>query len=691
MATINILDKKVYNRISAGEVVERPSSVIKELVENAIDAGATEISVSIENGGIACMTVRDNGSGVSRAELSKVFLPHATSKIVKAEDLDKIMTLGFRGEALASIGAVARCTFTSKTQEQEVGASIDCDGGEMSEVYDCPTLKGSVVCCRDLFFNTPARGKFLKTPKSEESDIVGIMTKMALSCPHIAFRLTCDGNLQLETFGGGLKECIGSIYGMKTLENCYMIEQEKNGITVSGFIGKLNFTKPTRSYQTLIVNGRYVTDSTVTAAITNAYGSYLMKRQYPFYVLELTVPPEAVDVNVHPRKAEVRFSNNQIIYGAVYSTVSKVIDGTSAALEIIKEDGGKQENSLFDNSQKQGYSTVINTFGDNNTTQNAENKAQTKEENVNNLNAEKGDAFTSAFSEGKSATFNLGENKEDFSKKLFAKKADKEEENKQSSYKSLFSDSFNKKGFSYAKNTNGTSVSVFDSCYEREANKTSEDIFAENKKYIEKLEKEKNQSVQQQIPVEPTMFFVGQAFNTYLIFQYSDDLYLIDQHAAHERMLFDELCEKAKLGMLTKQPLLLPYVFKVPREDFDSIYGRFTYFRELGIEIDIMGDDTFKVSSVPSELCSINLKEFFDDLMFDNAFKQESIPLTLKEKLMQTACKHAIKGGDSLDKSEIDALMAKIKGNFGLKCPHGRPIAVKIAKTEIEKWFKRIV
>lgn len=683
MATINILDKKVYNRISAGEVVERPSSVIKELVENAIDAGATEISVSIENGGIACMTVRDNGSGVSRAELGKVFLPHATSKIVKAEDLDKIMTLGFRGEALASIGAVARCTFTSKTQEQDVGASIDCDGGEMSDVYDCPTLKGSVVCCRDLFFNTPARGKFLKTPKSEESDIIAIMTKMALSCPHIAFRLICDGNLQLETFGGGLKECIGSIYGIKTLENCYMIEQEKNGITVSGFIGKLDFTKPTRAFQTLIVNGRYVTDSTVTAAITNAYGSYLMKRQYPFYVLELTVPPEAVDVNVHPRKAEVRFSNNQIIYGAVYSTVSKVIDGTSAALEIVKDDGEKAENSLFENSQKQGYSTDIDTFNTDKTKQNANNETLLKEDIDSDLHTLNGNESGSSF--------DLDESKKDFAKNLSDEKTDKKDEDKQPSYKSLFPENFGKKGFSYAKNTGSASVSVFDSYYEREANKTSEDIFAENKKYIEKLEKEKNQSIQQQIHVEPTMFFVGQAFNTYLIFQYSDDLYLIDQHAAHERMLFDELCEKAKLGMLTKQPLLLPYVFKVPREDFDSIYGRFAYFRELGIEIDIMGDDTFKVSSVPSELCSINLKEFFDDLMFDNAFKQESIPLTLKEKLMQTACKHAIKSGDSLDKSEIDALMAKLKGNFGLKCPHGRPIAVKIAKTEIEKWFKRIV
>lgn len=713
MPIINILDKKVYNRISAGEVVERPASVVKELVENAVDAGATEISVTIESGGIASIKVTDNGSGLEREQLKKAFLPHATSKIKLAEDLDDIETLGFRGEALASIGAVSHCTFASKTEEQEVGAAIDCDGGDLSDVYDCPTLTGSTVTCKDLFFNTPARGKFLKSAKSEEGEVESLLLKMALSRPEIAFRFVADGKTKIETFGGGLTECISSVYGPKTLENCFEVEQTKNGIEVSGYVGKISFTKPTRAFQTLIVNGRYVTDTTVSAAVANAYGSYLMKRQYPFYVLNLIVPPQTVDVNVHPRKAEVRFSDNQIIYGAVYSTISKVLDGTSAALDIIKNDGAQYSaptvaKSKFENAA--GMNSVAKSdlpFSVNETA---------KTDNVAPYNVAGVDKFAAGDNivgvDKFAASDNLSDNKEykeykagGFSTNKNADEkpfADMPEERKtgaayektsgaqrMGSSGAFYVGNGKGGGFSYA---TADRLSVCDPLFgDERPSENPDDIFAENKRYAEKLAAEKLKAEQQKIEVAPTMIYVGQAFNTYLIFQYADDLYLIDQHAAHERMLYDALCEKAKRGMLDTQVLLLPYVFKTSREDFDKIYSRFRYFREIGIEIDNVGDDTFKVSALPCELCSINLKEFFDDILYDNDFKTEEIPLTLKEKLMQTACKHAIKGGDQLDRSEIDALMAKINGNFGLRCPHGRPVAVKVTKTEIEKWFKRIV
>ncbi len=666
MSVINVLDKKVYNRISAGEVVERPSSIVKELVENSIDAGASEISVIIDHGGISSITVQDNGKGLEQSQLAKVFLPHATSKISKAEDLDAIMTLGFRGEALASIGAVTRSTFISKTQEQEVGAAIDCEGGETGNVYDYPALTGTTVICRDLFFNTPARCKFLKTPKSEENEIVVLLTKIALSHPEIAFSLTCDNESRLKTYGDGLEECLASVYGIKTLENCYAVEREKNGITVSGYIGKLDFTKPTRAFQTLIVNGRFVTDNTVSSAVMNAYGSYLMKRQYPFYVLNLTIPPEAVDVNVHPRKAEVRFSDNRIVYGAVYSTVSAVLDGSSSAIEIVKDDGFAAPEKVpetFTSSEKLSVLDEKKTAA-----QNIELSKCEQQSDISVTSAMLGDMQDKT-------------QKDDGIKDFVCE-----------SIPNPFNFSDKKKGFSYAGANKGETVKVSDSIIgDNTENLSPDDIFAENKRYIEKMEKEKALQMQQIIAVEPVMFYIGQAFNTYLIFQYDDDLYMIDQHAAHERLLYDEFCEKAKSGVIAKQTLLLPYVFKVSREDFDSIYQRYQYFRQLGIEIDNVGDDTFKISAVPSELCNINLKEFFDDILYDDSFKQETIPLTLKEKLMQKACKHAIKGGDSLTRSEIDALMAKLKGNFGLKCPHGRPIAVKISRSEIEKWFKRIV
>lgn len=649
MAIINVLDKKVYNRISAGEVVERPASVVKELIENSIDAGATEIFVSIERGGMTAISVRDNGDGIEKDELAKAFLPHATSKIDKAEDLDNILTLGFRGEALASIGAVSKAIIASKTANSDMGYAIDCKGGELSKIYEYPSLKGTTVSVNELFFNTPAREKFLKTQKAEEGEVLSVVVKTALSRPDVSFSLVADGKTLVETYGGGLKECISCVYGAKTLENCFMIEGVKNGIKVSGFVGKLNFTKPTRAFQTLVVNGRFVVDNTVSSAVSNAYGGYLMKRQYPFYVINLEIPSEAVDVNVHPRKAEVRFSNNQIVYSAVYSTISKVLDGTSSALEIIKEDGSEYaSNNIKITTDSQIFSTEANN-----------EKIASGSEKVN--------------------TFVKNSNEIPF--------PEVEKQDKKGGFDFSYASDFSK---------NASSVTVMDSGYLREIEENRDqgvDIFAENKKYIEKLEREKQLKdmvlKQEEIEVEPTMNYIGQVFNTYLIFEYGNEIYMIDQHAAHERLLYDELLVKA--GSNASQPLLIPYTFNASGDDFLSVYTRFEYFRQLGFDIVNVGDDCFKVSAVPCMLSEINLKDFFDDVLYDNAFRRESIPTILKEKLMQKACKHAIKAGDKLTPLDIDALMAKLKGDFGLRCPHGRPIAVKIAKTEIEKWFKRIV
>lgn len=681
MATINLLDKKVYNRISAGEVVERPSSIVKELVENSLDSGATQIEVFIERGGIAAVTVRDNGCGIEKTQLTRAFLPHATSKISKAEDLDNIATLGFRGEALASIGAVTRASIVSKPESQQIGAKIDCDGGEMGKVEDFPSLTGTTVCCRDLFFNTPAREKFLKSPKSEESEVQNTLLRLALANPQISFKLEADGKNLLSTYGGGIAECLASVYGVKTLEKCFRIESVKNGIKVFGFVGKLDFTKPTRAFQTLIVNGRYVTDGTVSSAVQNAYGSYLMKRQYPFYVLNLEIPPEAVDVNVHPRKEEVRFSNNQIVYSAVYSVVSKVIDGTKEAIEIIKSDGSEYS----ENTEKSGYNAINAGLGEEETPfKQADDVVQGGEsgENKSVSAAERSERLP------EKEKVSLGVSDSPYSGEKTSPTASAVRE----AYLAA-----RKQGFNYASDGKPR-LSVFDSAYAPEENscgESGEDIFAENKRYIEKIEREKKlqqaKAEQSSLQIADSPEYVGQAFDTYLVFTLGEDMYLVDQHAAHERLLFDEFCEKVKSGRIQTQTLLIPYNFYVSNKDYESIYSRLDYFREIGIEIDAISDTGFSVSAIPCDLCDIDLKKFFDDLLFDNEFKRETVPLTLKEKLMQNACKHAIKGGDKLDRSEVDALMKKINGNFGLKCPHGRPIAVKVSRAELEKWFKRIV
>ena len=331
---INLLTADVYNRIAAGEVVDRPYSVVKELVENAIDAGATEITVEVLQGGKKLVRITDNGCGIEKEDLKSAFLPHATSKLKHADDLEHIATLGFRGEAVASIAAVSDMKIVSKTAEGEA-YSLSCNCGVMGEPARDGGANGTCVTVENLFRNTPARLKFLKSDGQEEADIANMVTRFILSRPEISFTYFTEGRVKYRSFGDGLRSALAVVYGAKTLADCYEISADKHGIRLSGFIGNQNFSKPNRNYQSLFVNGRYVVNQTVSTAVAGAYGEYLMKRQYPFYVLFLEVPPEIVDVNVHPNKADVRFADNRVIYGSVYSVLSAVLDGNSRALEYL--------------------------------------------------------------------------------------------------------------------------------------------------------------------------------------------------------------------------------------------------------------------------------------------------------------------------------------------------------------------
>ena len=335
MSKINVLSSKIYNRIAAGEVVERPFSVVKELVENSLDAGATNIKIDVVGGGITSIAITDNGSGIEKSELKKALLPHATSKISSLKDLDAIASLGFRGEALASIASVSKISITSKPIAQELGAKITADGGDIGEIIDCGAPDGTEIIVNNLFFNTPAREKFLKTAKGEEGDISSTVARFILANPNVSFKYTVDGNVVYQSFGDGFESALICVYGTEVVKNCFYVETVKNGVEIKGYLGKHNFTKGNRTYQSVFVNDRYVVNQTISAAISNAYSSYLMKRQYPFYVLSVSVPIDIVDVNVHPNKLEVRFSNNQIIYSSIYSVVSKVLDGSSEALDIV--------------------------------------------------------------------------------------------------------------------------------------------------------------------------------------------------------------------------------------------------------------------------------------------------------------------------------------------------------------------
>lgn len=638
MAKINILESNVYNRIAAGEVVDRPYSVVKEFVENSIDAGAKNITVSIERGGKDLICVSDDGTGIGKEDLRSAFLPHATSKIARAEDLDFIRTLGFRGEALASIASVANVRLRSRAAGADEAYELVCSGGKMGEITPCALGAGTEICAENLFFNTPVRAKFLKSDKGEEGDISNFVSRLVLGNPTVAFRYYIDGKLALQSFGGGEDEALAAVYGGNTVQECYKIDAEKHGIRIRGFLGKPSFTKANRTYQSVFVNGRYVVNNTIGSAISNAYASYLMKRQYPFYVLYIDIPPEAVDVNVHPNKSDVRFENNQVVYGCIYSVISSVLDGNASALEFVV--GAKDAPAEPEAAPR---------------TASLENIAVPKRE-------ETAEEAPAAMTEGGSGHM-------------------KEEPRRQDAFFVPPRASEMKGGAVFEFHDSASAADV-------EKERERQAVFEENKRYLEALE---NKARQQKLIFENAVYR-GCLFNTYLIYEEGDNAYIIDQHAVHERLIFDRLCAEAEKRKVVQQPLLVPYVLNVNREEFAFLAENAENIRRIGFEMEEFGQSSFKISAVPLDLQDIDLGSFFEELLSEvGSLRGIRLTEVLRDRIAMTACKHAVKGGMLLTDSEKEKLFEMLHGDMGLKCPHGRPIAVKMTKYEIEKMFKRIV
>lgn len=622
---INILSKEIYNKIAAGEVVDRPYSVVKELVENAIDAEATEITVEIEGGGKKRVRVTDNGKGISKEDLPRAYLPHATSKLKSAEDLFTVATLGFRGEALASIAAVSRMKIVSKRNGENAYA-LSSEGGLLGTVGEAAGTNGTEVTVENLFFNTPARLKFLKSDMQEEGEVSNVMARFLLSRPKIAFTYYVNGKLKYRSYGDGLESALAAVYGADTVEKCYEISAEKHGIRIYGYLGNQNFSKSNRSYQSLFVNGRFVVNQTVAAAVTNAYGAYLMKRQYPFFVLFLDVPAEIVDVNVHPTKADVRFADNQIIYGCVYSVVSAVLDGNSKALEYlvpVKKSAVQEEIPI-------PRAEVGSALPDSKPI-----PAMTYEA------AKKELSFDVSPVGGRTPAPRLFVENEPFTMKVSAPMPDKIER----------------------------------------------DAFEENRAFL--LEKEKKQ----QEKIDPaTLVYKGELFKTYLIYEIGDDAYFIDQHAAHERLIYNRLVDRVSSRDVLSQPMLMPFVLSVNSEEYAFIMKQLPLLKELGFEAEEFGGTSIKISAVPLDLQRIDLDAFFGEILGSmESYSGIKLADLLKDKLASAACKAAVKGGENLTADEAKSLIAQMNGDMGLRCPHGRPVAVKMKKSELEKLFKRIV
>lgn len=687
MGKINILTKEIFNRIAAGEVVDRPYSAVKELIENALDAGATEISVYVEKGGRQLIRVCDNGGGIEPDDMRKAFIPHATSKVAKVEDLDSIATLGFRGEALASISSISRTEITSKT-ENNPACRVLCEGGYIGKVEPAALDRGTEVAVHDLFYNTPARAKFLKSDKAEEGDMHNFVSRFILGNPDVSFKYYSDGKLKLQSFGNGLDEAVTQVYGAKVIPNCYKINAEKNGIKIHGFIGNQNFFKPNKSYQSLFLNGRYIVNSIVSSAITNAYASYLMKRQYPFYVLFLDVPAEMVDVNVHPNKADVRFTDGRAVYGAVYSVISGILDGTARAADFVVDYARIPEirssmpvQTSIGEAAAQGAELGSGT-GDPEGGKAVQDQPKAPDLYGGDLSKEKPESsdgqqadsgylsYEEVLSHGGVQEKSSGAKAEpvpDYS--AYENYAEPKFEDRERTYPvyAYYSDLKEKNVLGVSSPTLGISDSLVPSSRQKKAE--------EQEKFVCR-----------------DFTYKGNLFNTYLLYEIGGEVYIIDQHAAHERLIYDRFRKRVEERKVARQGMLVPYILSLTPEENSFMEENLMLIREMGFDIEPFGINAYRVCEVPADLKYLDFAAFFDELLSDvSGLKSIKMADVLKDKIAMAACKHAVKGGMELTRQEADGLLAEMHGDMGLKCPHGRPVAVKLTKYQIEKMFKRIV
>lgn len=656
MGKINLLSEMICNRIAAGEVIERPYSAVKELIENSIDAGATEIEIQIERGGKDLIRVIDNGCGIEKDDMRAAFFAHATSKISELEDIDHIRTLGFRGEALATIASVACVELISAVEGKE-GNRVECDGEYIGKVYPAESPRGTQISITKFFFNTPVRFKFMKSDKKEEADITNYVTYYILGYPQISFKYIVDGKLTLQSYGGGLEEAITQVYGANYLPNCFKISAERNDIKISGFISNQNFFKSNKTYQNMFLNGRHIENPVIASAISNAYASYAMKRQYPFYVLFIDMPEDNVDVNVHPNKADVRFVNSSLVYGSVYKIISSILDGAVNAADFVINNGltadsdGFTKNKATDMPYAAEYISkekIYNTdFSDV-----VGIEQFTKEKKKDNKSGDGGENNYRAYENYEIPDINNNAEKDLPLYQFYSPRDGKRTEDT----------------FSFC---SGSDTPAF----------TGDN---EERKIQLKAEQEKMDFSQCK--------YRGSLFNTYLLYEIKDDVYLIDQHAAHERLIYDRLKAKLNERTLARQDMLVPYIITVNNEEQRFLEENMDTIWQLGFSVEPFGTNSYKVYSTPADLPEINLKTFFDDLL-SNVYEYKNITMTdlLKDKIAQSACKAAVKGGDILTEQEREKLFSMLNGNMGLKCPHGRPVCVKLTKTELEKMFKRKV
>lgn len=645
MGKIHILDQEISNKIAAGEVVERPVSVVKELVENSIDAGADMITVEIQHGGSTYIRVTDNGSGMTAEDARAAFLRHATSKIQKAEDLDAIYTLGFRGEALSSIGAVAEVDLFTKRPEDDEGTHIICKGGEIADAEEAGTADGTTFVVKNLFYNTPARMKFLKKDTAEASYISDIMTRLIFAHPEISFRFINNGKEQLLTAGDdNLVNCVYTIYGRDYARVSLPVEYQNDAVKVSGIVGTGTACRPNRSYQTFFVNRRYIKSALIIRAVEDAYKNQMMIGKFPMAVLNIEIDPSMIDINVHPTKLEVKFSDEKLIYETVYFGVKNALYAHMNIPQVEKNDVQEQseqaeEQKPFVPEMPKMEQTTIQFAPQPPVRQPAEVQPERE--------AREGIDYPPI-----------------------------EYMQAPPTRRDMASMSSQRAG---ARPINAPVL--------REPDMPQGSPYASAPPYTS--EQARGDSTEQKTEWR----VIGQIFSTYILIERSDEMLIVDQHAAHERLKYEQLRRELAESKVVSQMLLVPAVVTLAAQEYAVYQENTEIFEKLGFETDDFGDNSVMVRSVPQELEHDDISQAFVELLTQLIHSKNKIITEQQERMLYTiACRSAVKANHNLSEKEMRALVRDVLQMDNINtCPHGRPIIISMTKREMEKEFKRIV
>lgn len=664
MPQIHVLPKEVSELIAAGEVIERPASIVKELIENSIDAGATIITVEIQNGGIRFIRITDNGCGIHPSDAPTAFLRHATSKVKNARDLDEIGTLGFRGEALASIAAVSKVELMTKTADEELGTYLRINGSELQEVRETGCPLGTTITIRDIFYNVPARLKFLKKDVTEGNAVASIVDKIALSHPEISVKLIRDNKVAFHTPGDGkLLSAVYTIFGREFAQNMLPVNYELNGIKVTGLTGKPMFHRANRSMQHFFINGRYTKTRTCGIAAEEGYRGAMMVGKFPACVLELTMPFDQVDVNVHPAKIEVRFVNEKAVFDAVYFAVKSAV--TAHGTLLRKELPADERPSPSQPAQEREIPQKVPETSFRDTTFPAQNKPL--------------DIATPFRSDADTAV----------QQKIQVSPADEWLPKKRSSINIDVEP--DPDDFMPPPVTDARAVFELHSCDEEEP-LPIKPLMAQPEKTTETAPLlQDNKEEEKQAADAVFMNVIGELFETYILAQMGEEFVIIDKHAAHERILYNKL--KENHGELSKQLLLSPVTVTLSRQEHQMVLERQELLSKVGFLVEDFGGLTVILRSVPAVAEPERAKEMFLDItasLLQN--RKADFPELIEDILHRIACRSAVKAHDHNNKAELEELAKVICQDENVRyCPHGRPVMIRYTKKEIEKLFGRIV